>query len=164
MENEREINAVSFTGHRIIPPAHIAPLNDLIDRAIAFLYDKGCRSFYCGGAIGFDTMAAKRVILFRLSHPDCRLHLLLPCRDQASRWSEDDLVRYEFVLAEANTVRYVSDEYTDGCMRERNKALAECSDVIVSYVYKEASGAAQTARIAKSLGKTVYNLYTGLSK
>ena len=63
----------------------------------------------------------------------------------------------------ADEVVYISEEYTETCMKERNRYLAEEADIIVAYVSRYASGAGQTVRMAKSLGKQVYNLYPAIS-
>ena len=88
----------SFTGHRELHGVDYAKLRDLIDRAIAYAYDNGCRTFYNGGALGFDAEAAERVLLFRHTHADVRLIMLLPCPEQAERWSASQQFRYENLL------------------------------------------------------------------
>ena len=78
----------SFTGHRIIKEDHLSSLDSLVYRAVEYAYNKGCRRFYTGGAIGFDTVCAKEIIRFKISHPDVKLILLLPCIDQDAKWNE----------------------------------------------------------------------------
>ena len=68
----------AFTGHRNIKEAHKKALPDLLSRAIFYAYEKGCRRFVTGGALGFDTYAAREVLRFRISHPDVSLVLFLP--------------------------------------------------------------------------------------
>ncbi len=155
--------ACSFTGHRRIEAGHAERLYDLLARAIDYAYGLGCRDFFVGGALGFDTAAAKEIIRFRLSHRDCRLCLLLPCRNQSAMWRREDVDIYEYILSEADCVTYVSDTYTDGCMQKRNRMLAEAADIVIAYLGRERSGAGQTVRIAKSLGREVYNLYPTLA-
>ncbi len=157
-------NSCSFTGHRIIAPHHLSKIDGIVARAVEYAYNQGCRKFYCGGALGFDTVAARQVIQFRLSHPDCELHLLIPCKNQSERWSEGQRQMYEYTLSVANTVSYLCDEYRDGCMRERNKKLVDLSDVVIAYVERDKSGAGQTVRMARAQNKTVYNLYPALDK
>ncbi len=157
-------SACSFTGHRKIEERHRTKLPELITRAINYAYGLGCRIFYTGGALGFDTLAAKEIIRFRMSHPDCRLGLFLPCRDQSSAWHRDEVRIYEYVLAEADFVTYVEDVYTDGCMQKRNRRLAESCDILIAYVGRERSGGGQTVRMAKALGREVYNLYPTLER
>ena len=154
----------SFTGHRQIKPEHRSELQGLLARAIGYAYDNGCRRFLAGGAVGFDTETARAVIKFRISHPDVSLVLLLPCINQGEKWSERQLSVYEYTVSQANEVEYISDEYTEGCMKLRNQALAERCDILISYVNRYNSGAAQTVRMAESLGKAVYNLYPSLDK
>ncbi len=157
---ERKICA--FTGHRVIKAEHELKLSDLLERAIKYAYDRGCVDFYAGGAIGFDTAAAREVLKFRLSHPDVRLVLILPCRNQSEKWSERQKAVYDFILNEANEIRYVSDIYRDGCLKERNMRLVENAEMLVAYVGRSDSGAAQTARMARTRGIDVYNLYPKL--
>lgn len=156
------IRACSFTGHRAIEPHHRDGMGELLGRAIAYVYSEGCRDFYVGGALGFDTYAAQQLLLFRMSHPDVRLNLVLPCRDQADKWGRAQADMYDYLLSQASTVEYVSDLYTRGCMQKRNMRLAELCDVMVAYVGHSRSGASQTARMATELGKRVYNLYPAL--
>ena len=154
----------SFTGHRSYPNEHRKRLVEHLKRAVEYAYSIGCREFYAGGAIGFDTLAAREVIRFRLSHPDVSLILLLPCLNQNEKWSGSDTDAYEYILSEADEVRYFADTYTKSCMQKRNKALAEACDIMIAYVSKPRSGAAQTVRMAEGLGKKVYNLYVSVEQ
>jgi uncharacterized phage-like protein YoqJ len=149
----------SFSGHRAIAQAKLAPLKDLLRRAIAYAYEQGCRSFYCGGAVGFDTYAAKEIILFRVKHPDVRLILLLPCADQSEGWSDMQRAAYDYILSEADEAVILSDSYARGCMQKRNRALVERADMLICYVGREGSGSAQTLHLAEKKGIPVYNLY-----
>ena len=152
----------AFTGHRNIAIAHRGRINELIFRAISYAYDEGCRTFLSGGAVGFDTLAAREVVRFRMSHQDVRLSLVLPCINQDERWSARERDSYEYLLGAADEVSYVSDFYTADCMKRRNLALATAADIVISYVGRSASGAGQTVRMAERLGKRIYNLYPTL--
>ena len=152
----------SFTGHRSIPDVHRAPLADLVRRAIAYVYEQGCRTFYAGGAVGFDTLAAREVLRFRMAHPEVRLVLLLPCPEQAATFGDGARDAYDFLLREADEVRYVCSAYTPRCMRKRNELLAELGDCVIAYVGHGRSGSSQTARMATERGKHVYNLFREL--
>lgn len=154
----------SFTGHRQIKREHMKNIHDLVTRAINFAYSEGCRDFLSGGALGFDTVCARAVIGFRLTHPDVRLVMVLPCVNQDSKWSAEQKDAYSYILSNADETVYVSEEYTPSCMRKRNQLLADEADILISYVCRSDSGAAQTERMAKQLGKRVYNLYPALEK
>ena len=149
----------SFTGHRMIEEKYRDKLILLLDRAVEYAYAEGCRFFYAGGAVGFDTLAARAVIRFKMTHPDVSLVLILPCINQDDYWNSSDIDRYNFIVSMANEVRYVSDEYTKSCMKKRNMALAEACDIMIAFVGRARSGSGQTVRMAESMGKKVYNLY-----
>ena len=151
----------AFTGHRHLPTASVNSLSDLLSRGIAYVYSEGVRDFYAGGALGFDMLAEEAVIAFRQSHSDVRLHLLLPHRGQAERWSFSEVRRYHKLLSEADSATYLSDYYYDGVMRDRNQALIDAADVCIAYL-AAGGGTAQTVAMAKRKGIKVYNLKDGL--
>ncbi len=154
----------SFTGHRRIEEGHKSALSELLLRAVEYVYERGCRDFYAGGAVGFDTFAARAVVIFRLSHPDVKLHLLLPCVNQSERWCEADKQSYEYTLSVADDIEYVADEYYDGCMKLRNERLVASADVMIAYLGRKYGGSAQTVRLAERAGCDVFNLYPTLDK
>ena len=159
-----ENGVCSFTGHRVIAREHNEKIEELLARAISYAYGEGVRFFLTGGAIGFDTLAAKAVISFRMTHPDVRLVLMLPCKNQSLKWNEYERSVYEYTLSVADEVEYLAEEYYDGCMKQRNARLAERCDMLVAYVGKKIGGSAQTLRMAEKLGKRIYNLFPTLSK
>lgn len=155
----------SFTGHRNIKAEHEAALPELVLRAIGYAYERGCRTFYSGGAVGFDTVAAREVIRFRMTHPDVRLVILVPCINQDAAWSYRQREAYSYILSSADEVIFVSSEpYRDGCMRERNRRLVELADILICYASRRNSGAGQTVTMADKLNKEIYNLYPYLLK
>lgn len=139
-------------------------MTDLLSRAIGYAYRKGCRRFITGGALGFDTEAAREVIRFRMSHPDVSLILFIPCLDQDAAWSVRQRDFYDYILSAADEVRFVSEKYDKTCMKRRNQAMAEECDIMIAYVGHDRSGSSQTLRIATTLGKETYNLYYHLDK
>lgn len=158
-------SACAFTGHRKIKAEHGAALSSLLDRAIEYLYGEGCRDFFAGGALGFDTVAAKAVIAFRMLHRDVRLHLVIPCANQSASWSRRDVQMYEYILSAADTVEYIADSYFNGCMLKRNDRLVSSSDIAVAYYDgSQRGGTAYTVRRMKAKGNRVFNLYPELEK
>ena len=158
------MKACAFTGHRRIESRHMQKLPELVLRAVQYAYDNGCRKFITGGAIGFDTLAAREVIKFRISHPDVSLVLALPCIEQDAKWNSAQKNAYSFTLAVADEVIYTSEVYTKNCMAIRNRYLADKADLLIAYVGRSNSGAAQTVRMAESMNKRIYNLYPTVVK
>lgn len=158
------VQSCSFTGHRQIEPQHLKKLPELLSRGIEYLYGEGVRTFYSGGAIGFDTVCAFEVIRFRQLHPDVRLILILPCQEQSERWTPQQKEKYSYILRCANEIIYTSDSYTPYCMRKRNRELVARADVMIAYLSHRNSGSGMTARMAEEKGIKVYNLYRELDK
>ena len=152
----------SFTGHRTIKNEHKSRIVGIILSAIKYAYESGCREFLTGGALGFDTLAAKEVIKFRQTHSGVRLILCLPCVNQAENWSDRDKSLYDHILSFADEVIYISEDYTDSCMKERNFLLASKCDILIAYCGRAQSGSAQTLRMADSMGKEIINIYEEL--
>lgn len=160
MENYIE-NTCFFTGHRTIPKKDMTHLTSLLDSKIRELIDDGCVNFICGGAVGFDTLAACRVIVAQKHFPEVKLTLLLPCRDQTARWKNGyDIALYQRIKGYAEKIIYASDTYTSGCMHQRNRMMADMSRYCVAYYNNSGSGGtAYTVRYARETGKTVINLH-----
>lgn len=153
-------NACSFTGHRVIAKAILPALSVKLKNEIVNLINKGFTEFIAGGALGFDTLVAKTVLLLKKEYPDIKLHLILPCPDQDKLWRSADKEIYRNILKEADEVDYLYPEYKDGCMLDRNRAMIEHSSVLIAYYDGRArSGTAMTVSYAKKRGMTVINLY-----
>ncbi len=148
----------SFTGHRTIPDGMSEYLMKRVMDGVNYLYPLGIKTFLAGGAIGFDTLAAKAVIKCREAHEDIRLIMVIPCRDQARRWRQADIDTYERMKKLANDVIYLSEHYDKGCMHRRNRYLVDNSRTCICYLTQEGGGTAYTVKYAKDSGLTVFNL------
>ena len=123
---ERE-RTCCFTGHRIIPAQVVPQLKAELAQTVTQLIDQGVTQFVTGGALGFDTMAAEEVLRQRKAHPDIRLHLMMPCKGQEKKWRLSDRMRYQKIARQADEVTCLAEEYYDGCMLKRNRAMIEAS-------------------------------------
>lgn len=147
-----------FTGHRNIPDEMISYLSKRITDGIEYLYSQGITTYLAGGALGFDTLAAKAVIEYRKDHRDIRLVLVLPCKDQAKMWQQTDVKVYESIKKSADDVICLSDHYYKGCMQDRNRYLVDHSSACICFLTQSSSGTAYTVNYAKSKGVSVFNL------
>jgi len=152
----------AFSGHRFIPHSHLLRLRALVARAVRYAYSEGYRDFYNGGAMGFDLLAAEVVLEMKRDLPDIRLCMLLPCMNQDCKWAEADRKQYERVVNSADEVVCLSPAYYKGCMQVRNRELVARSDMLIAYLGQEQGGTAQTVRLARDSGLTVYNLFPTL--
>lgn len=147
---ERKI--CTFTGHRHIDADRIVLLPGKLDALLDKLISEGYRDFRCGGAQGFDTIAALKVLEKKKLFPDVKLHLFLPCRDQTRGWPENAKRAYTVVLERADSVTYTSESYTPSCMHERNRAMVDGSQLCVAYCTSSHGGTAYTLLYARREG------------
>lgn len=135
-----------------------------LSNAIDLCIENGICWFVCGGALGFDTLAAQKVLELRDSkYPYIRLGLALPCFDQTAHWPINDIDMYESIKERADKVVYTSERrYFDGCMAVRNRYMVDSSHIVVYYQYKSWGGAAGTVNYARRRGKQLLNVMTGI--
>lgn len=154
-----EVGTVCFTGHRNIPYTVASRLPDLLEQVISELCARGATVFRAGGAMGFDTVAALKVLDMKERYPQIRLELILPCRNQTERWDEISRQTYAYILRKADSHRFLFDTYFDGCMLERDRRLVEGSDVCVAYCAQSRGGTAYTVTRALRAGLEIINLH-----
>ncbi len=159
MINTEKITTVCFTGHRKIdkPAAFYIPTK--LKKAVEELIAKGASHFKCGGALGFDTVAALCILELKDKYPNIMLDLVLPCKDQSNIWGEQDKRVYRHILANASSIEYVTDRYNSHCMYERNRRLVNGSQVCICYVGKSSGGSAYTMGYAIKEGLEIINLF-----
>ena len=156
---EREFTCF-FTGHRIISRAKVPEIERRIRCEVSSLIeDKGVIDFITGGALGFDTIAAKTIIALKEKYDYIKLHLYLPCHDQMANWNSKDQFTGRMIMSYADSKTYVIDgKYVTGCMQLRNKKMAKDAMYCIAYMTNLHSGTAQTVEYAENAGGTVINI------
>jgi len=145
------MKSIAFTGHRKCDEVVV---REMMKQFLCALLSKDDRLlFICGGAVGVDTIAAEEIL--KLRDGDCdggriELHLFLPCKDQDRFWSGEYKGRFRGVLARANSIKYICDQYDISCMERRNRAMVDASDLVCAYWERTRGGTNNT--IAYSLG------------
>lgn len=151
---------VSFTGHRDIDAKKIKPV---LEETLCKLIESGTDMFFAGGAAGFDTLAAETVIDLRATYPWISLVLVLPCspEEQTRSFNAAKKEAYYDILYSADKVEYVSEHYTEGCMKLRNQRLIDYADICVCCYDRKrsATGTGQTVRMAEKKGIDIINLF-----
>lgn len=149
--------ACFFTGHRVIEETDA--LSEKLKDAITAMIENGVSIFICGGALGFDTLAAEAVLKLKEKY-EITLCLYLPCDDQTDGWEIDDIFRYNMILSSSDEVFYVSHgTKSPALMKKRNRAMVEAADYCICYMKNPSSGTGQTVRMAEEKGIEVINLY-----
>jgi uncharacterized phage-like protein YoqJ len=155
---KRELT-VCFTGHRQIAYGAAMKIPSLLDEVLTELCERGATTFRAGGAIGFDTVAALKVLELKERYPRIRLELILPCRNQTEYWEETAVRTYQYILNRADSHLFLFDTYFDGCMLERDRRLVEGADICVAYCTRSRGGTAYTFTQALRAGLEVINLH-----
>ena len=156
---QKSVKTVCFTGHRNIAHAAALRIPSLLDGVLTRLCERGATVFRAGGAIGFDTVAALKVLELKEHYPLIRLELILPCRNQTEYWEETAVRTYQYILERADSHCFLFDRYFDGCMLERDRRLVEGADVCVAYCNRSRGGTAYTFTQALRAGVEVINLH-----
>lgn len=151
---------VSFTGYR---PEKLPFFGEddplcaelklrLRDQTEALIKD-GAEEFCSGMALGVDMWAAEIVLELKTVYPKIRLTAVIPCPEQADRWSAEHKARYHYILERCDKKITVSPEYAKGCMQKRNKALVDLCDILLAVFDGKNGGTKQTINLAKTKGK-----------
>ena len=157
-------NSCAFTGHRPksfpwkyneTDPRCVA-LKATLAEQIAMLAGAGVTDYFMGGADGTDCWAAETVLVMREKQPALHLHCVLPHRGQADKWSDLAQERYRSILKRADSVDYVSHQYYDGCMIDRNHRLVESAGLLLAvFNGVRRSGTGATINYARKLGREI---------
>lgn len=68
-----------FSGHRIIPKEKLPQIEKALEKMIIELISQGVIFFGNGGALGFDQLAAEKVLRLKEKYPHIGLVMVLPC-------------------------------------------------------------------------------------
>ncbi|HBT63057.1 MAG TPA: DUF1273 domain-containing protein [Ruminococcaceae bacterium] len=155
-----------FTGHRpnklpsgwLQDDTECAPLRRALRTAIVQAADNGYRRFISGMAQGIDTWAAEEVLDLQSHGRDVHLIAALPCPNQAIRWSVKARLRLNTLLAEADEVYTVCDEYTPFCMGARNLWMVERSSLLIAVFDGSKGGTANTISHAERFGLDIVRI------
>lgn len=150
--------SICFTGHRVIPNDDYYRVMFLLRQNVEKKIKEGYTDFYAGGALGFDTLAALTVLRMKMTHKKVKLHLILPCENQAEKWSGEDKRMYEKIKNESDSVTYISKQYTPQCMNRRNRALVDSAAYCMAYCTQTTGGTAYTIGYAMDQGVEVENI------
>ena len=95
-------------------------LKAVLMEQIRLLANAGVTQFLSGMAEAVDTWSALCVLALREENPALKLHCILPCREQADKWTASSRELYRSILEQADSIVYVSRAYHKNCMLDRN--------------------------------------------
>lgn len=153
-----------FTGHRKLPDGQRAAIMERTETAVKKLLSGGINRFLLGGAVGYDTEAAR--LLFRLKnvHRGIKVVLIYPFDSYTDRWNDAQKAEYAKLLPQYDNVIKASERSGREAYLLRNRMLVDSSAVCIAYCQKQRSGTAYTVRYAKAQGLAVINTAPGMEE
>lgn len=154
----------AFTGHR--PKSfpwkyneaarECVLLKETLAAQITALAEQGVTDYLSGMALGTDLWSAQIVLDLQRKYPALKLHAILPCEGQESKWMAPAQAQYRAILEQASNVVYVSRTYKSNCMLERNRYLAGHASILLAvYNGTQRSGTGATVNYARKLGRKI---------
>lgn len=158
-------NTCAFTGHR--PKSfpwkdneaarECILLKEALAAQITALADRGVTEFLSGMALGTDVWSARSVLDLREKNPTIKLHCILPCREQADKWTASSRELYYSILDQADSIIYVSRTYHKNCMLDRNRFMVDHASILLAvYNGMQRSGTGATVRYAQKQGCEIF--------
>lgn len=131
-------------------------LKEVLAAQIKAVADRGVTDFLSGMAQGVDLWSSQIVLDLQKKNPVLKLHCILPCKEQESKWTASAQEHYHEILAQANGIVYVGQEYSKDCMLKRNRYLVDHSFFLLAvYNGTRRSGTGATVRYAQKQGREV---------
>ncbi len=156
-----------FTGYRPSkfpfsvekPNIEFTRFQNTLFEQILQLAQEGCRTFYCGMAMGFDLIAAENVLVAKnaFSEP-LKLICVLPFDGQDSSFKPYWKLKFDKVLKGADEQIVLSEKYFSGCYQKRNVFMVDNSDFVITWYDGQRGGTENTVRYALKKGRQVFNI------
>ncbi len=113
---------------------------------------RGYDTFITGMQRGVDLWAAQLVLDFKKHYPYLKLICAMPYRGHGEDFEGLDLWHFNTVVEAAHKIVYVSDYYTDRCMRKRNMFMVDHSSFVLGVMENKRSGTGMTINYARKRG------------
>ncbi|MCD7730384.1 MAG: DUF1273 domain-containing protein [Oscillospiraceae bacterium] len=157
---------VCFSGHRPqkLPDGGsnnspvIRAIKSLVYKAVADCIEDGCNCFITGVAKGVDLWAGEIVLEHKACGKNIKLVAAFPYKGHGAsfrgteKWILGNITQY------ADEIVYVSDDYSDSCMKARNEYMINRSGKLIAVVGDYKSGTGQTIRLAEKNGLDIVTI------
>lgn len=152
-EFEKRIRRACFTGHRPekLTRSETVIREDLeiqIRQAVA----DGLNVFITGMARGVDIRAAQIVLKLRGAGYPIKLICACPYVGFETGWNQDWQRQYREILAAADFVKYVCENYSHSCFQIRNEWMVNHAARVIAVFNGEKSGTKNTIKYAEKDG------------
>ena len=107
-------------------------LKERLAAAVEDAFDRGMRHFLCGMARGADFYFCDAVLELRERRSGVTLEAVIPCEEQAARWSERERERWFSLVERCDGETMLQHHYDKGCMLRRNRYLVDHSSMLIA--------------------------------
>ena len=146
------LQTACFTGHRKnVDEEGIF----MMKKAVDFALDLGIKTFLCGMALGFDSIAFDYMLKMKKERKDISLVACIPCVGQEKYFPDRERKAYFHRLKQADLVLTLSKEYYSGCMHARNRFMVDRSLCVIAYLRKEEGGTGYTVQYAREKARSL---------
>ena len=147
-----------FTGHRNLPAGQEEEIWRRVHTCLEPLLEEGVRYFGVGGALGFDTLVAEKLLMLRESRPEIRIILVQPFPDYQSRWTPAQQARVAAVEARVDKVVVCCQTPSREAFLARDRHLVDGSSCCIAWCTRATGGTAYTLHYAQRKGLRVWNV------
>ena len=142
-----------FTGHR---PGKLmiteGQVRERLKSAVAQAVCDGFTTYLSGMAKGTDLIAAEIILRLRENDPRLKLVCAMPFEGFGQHWPDGWTERMRHVLANADSVHYVSKTYFPAVFQQRNRWLVDHSERVIAIFTGERGGTKNTLDYARRKG------------
>ena len=137
-------------GHRETYKDFSRVLSELLEDLIL---NQGVVEFWTGGMGNFDGSFSAAVRGLKRKYPDIKLILIKPYFSNELNTNKE---YYEYTYDDVVIPDVLAGVHPKSAITKRNRWMAENSDFVVTYVYRDFGGAYDAKKYALKLGKTVF--------
>lgn len=152
------LSTCCFIGCRRIPQKIIRQVLLRLNSEVEALIKKGVKTFISGGTPGFEQITTSLIVARKEMGGDIRLNFILPCRDLGSYWNSKQREFYNKLLAEADGVFYVSNQYHDGCLKKQIRFMVDNSSYCICAVPQPTRFTRKAIRYARRKGLKIIHV------
>lgn len=149
-----------FTGHRNLPIDKTQEIEEQTAHEIRrLIVEHGVCFFGVGGAIGYDTLAAR--VLFQLKEnefPNIKVILVYPFEGFTDRWTPEQKAEYKKLLPKYDKKVCVCNKQNREAYLTRDRHLVDGSAYCITYCIRDYGGTAYTVRYARNKGLKIRNI------
>ena len=137
-------------GHRETYKDFSRVLSELLEDLIL---NQGVVEFWTGGMGNFDGSFSAAVRGLKRKYPEIKLILIKPYFSNELNTNKE---YYEYTYDDVVIPDVLAGVHPKSAITKRNRWMAENSDFVVTYVYRDFGGAYDAKKYALKLGKTVF--------